>query len=131
MKRIDERPPIPFFLKIKYTYDQKVKMTHAAKKKIKCIISPTEEQPWCCALNKNESHKLTYSNISHDRVALFKRIRRIEKYGLVGRSVSLELGFEVSRAPANPRVSLSLLMDHNEALDTVAVSACMPLCFLS
>lgn len=41
--------------------------------------------------------------LSHQRVALFKRIRRC---GLVGRSILLGVGFGISEAHARPKVSL-------------------------
>lgn len=43
--------------------------------------------------------------LSHQGVAPFGRIRRIRRSGLVGESVSLG-GFEVSRAPVKPSVSV-------------------------
>jgi hypothetical protein len=41
-------------------------------------------------------------------VALFGKIRRIRRCGLVGGSVSLGVGFEVSEALVKPSLSLSL-----------------------
>lgn len=43
----------------------------------------------------------------HQRVALFGKIRRIRRCGLVGGCVSLGVGYEVSKAYARPRVSPS------------------------
>jgi hypothetical protein len=40
--------------------------------------------------------------------ALYEGIKRIRRYDLVGRRVSLEVGFEVSKTHGNPRVSLCL-----------------------
>ena len=54
--------------------------------------------------------------LSHQEVALFERIRRIRKYGFVGRNVSLGVGgrgFEVSKADARPDLSLSLPIDND------------------
>jgi hypothetical protein len=53
--------------------------------------------------------------LSHQRVALFEKIRRIRRHSLVGGNVSLGVGFEVSKAHAKPRVSLPL--DENVALN--------------
>ena len=39
-------------------------------------------------------------------VELFERIRRIRRYGLVGGSVSLQVGFKVSKAHARPILCL-------------------------
>ena len=52
--------------------------------------------------------------LSHQGVALFEKIKRIRRCGLVGGSVSLGVGFEISKAHAKPRVSL--LMDLSVAL---------------
>jgi hypothetical protein len=41
-------------------------------------------------------------------VVLFEGIRKIKRYVLVGGSVSLGVGFEVSKAHAKPRMSLSV-----------------------
>ena len=45
--------------------------------------------------------------LSHWGVALFERIRRVRRRGLVGGSVSLRVNFDVSKAHARPRFSLS------------------------
>jgi hypothetical protein len=39
--------------------------------------------------------------LSHQRTELFERITRIRRYGLVRGSVSLIMGFEVSKANSN------------------------------
>jgi hypothetical protein len=44
-------------------------------------------------------------------VALFERIRRIRRCGLVGGSVSLRVGFEVSEAQAKPKETLPVEQD--------------------
>ena len=44
-------------------------------------------------------------------MALFARIRRIKRGGLVGGSVSLGMDFEISKAHTKTRVSLSLPTD--------------------
>jgi hypothetical protein len=47
--------------------------------------------------------------LSHQGVALFERIRRIRTYDLYGRSVSVGVGFEVSKGPWEAQcLSLSL-----------------------
>jgi hypothetical protein len=48
--------------------------------------------------------------LSHQGVSLFERIEKIKSCGLVGRSVPLGTGFEVSKAHATPRVSLFLYL---------------------
>jgi hypothetical protein len=45
--------------------------------------------------------------LSHQGVALFERIRRIRRCGLVSRGLSLGVGSEVSKTHARPNVSLS------------------------
>jgi hypothetical protein len=59
--------------------------------------------------------------LSYQRVTLFERIRRIRRCDLVGRSVSLGVGFEVSKALTKPRVSLP-------EDQTVAFSYCSSTC---
>jgi hypothetical protein len=54
--------------------------------------------------------------LSHLRVAIFERIRRIRKCGLFGGNMSLEMGIEVSKFLPNPRVSLSLPVDQDIVL---------------
>lgn len=53
--------------------------------------------------------------LSHQGVVLFKRIRRIRRYGLVGVSVSLGLYFLVSKAHARSS-PLSLPVDKDMTL---------------
>ena len=61
---------------------------------------------------------------------LFGRIRKIRICGLVGGSISLEVGFEVSKAHARPRVSLSLLMYQDVELSATASAPRSPaLCY--
>jgi hypothetical protein len=43
----------------------------------------------------------------HQEVELFERIRRIRRCGLAGGSVSLGVGFEISKAQVRPSLSLS------------------------
>ena len=45
--------------------------------------------------------------LSHQGVALFEKSKRIRRYGLVGGSVSLGVGVEVSKAHAKLRISAS------------------------
>ena len=48
--------------------------------------------------------------LSHQKMALFeriRRIRRIRRYGPIGGSVSLKVDFEVAKADARSRVFLS------------------------
>ena len=45
---------------------------------------------------------------SHQGVELFERVRKMRRHGLVGGSVSLGVGFEVSEALVKPSLSLSL-----------------------
>jgi hypothetical protein len=45
---------------------------------------------------------------SHQGVELFERVRKMRRHGLVGGSVSLRVGFEVSEAHDKPRLSVSL-----------------------
>jgi hypothetical protein len=61
--------------------------------------------------------------LSCQQVALFERLRWIRRCGLVGRNVSLGMGFELSKAHAKPRVSLSV-MDQKVAL-SYCPSACL------
>ena len=46
--------------------------------------------------------------LSQQRMALFERIKRIRRCGLVGGNVSTEVGFEVSKAHAKTSFMLSL-----------------------
>ena len=45
---------------------------------------------------------------SHQKVELFERIRRIRKCGPVGQSMSLGMGFEVSKAYKRPTLLFDL-----------------------
>jgi hypothetical protein len=45
--------------------------------------------------------------LGHWGVALFERLRKMKRFGLVGRSVSLGVGFEVSNVHVKSRVCLS------------------------
>jgi hypothetical protein len=55
------------------------------------------------------AHVDSYIKIfSHQGVELFERITRVGRYGLVGRSVSLVVGFEVSEAFSRPNLCLDL-----------------------
>lgn len=46
--------------------------------------------------------------LSHQEVELFERITRIKRCGLVGETMSLEVGFKVSKAHARFSFSLSV-----------------------
>jgi hypothetical protein len=65
-----------------------------------------------------------YLLLSHQGVALFKRIRRMRRCGLVGGSWSLRVDFEVSKAHARPRLSFSPLTDQDVALNLFS-SVCL------
>ena len=51
----------------------------------------------------------------HQGVTLFERIKRIKRCGLIGGSVSLREGFEVSKDHAKPTVSFSPFIDQDES----------------
>ena len=61
---------------------------------------------YCSGLNKNGPHRLIYLSAWSPGVTLFDRIRKIRRCGIVGASVSLRVGFDVSEACAMARVSL-------------------------
>lgn len=60
----------------------------------------------CVVASVRMAHRFMYL-LSHQGVQLFGKIRKI-KCGLVGRRVSLEVGFEVSKAHDRPSVSFCL-----------------------
>ena len=66
--------------------------------------------------------------LSHQEVALLEKDWGC---GLVGGSMSLRVGFEVSKAQASPRVSLSLFqlpVDLDIELTAIFLTPCLPLC---
>ena len=73
--------------------------------------------------------------VSHQGVALFERIKGIRRCGLVGGSVSLGVGFEVSEAPAKSDGPLALPGACQSGCRTLSyhcstMSACTLPCFL-
>ena len=72
---------------------------------------------FCGSLNKSAPHRLI------PKSGIFERIRRIKRCGLVRENVSLGVGFDVSKSHLRPRLSLSLLTDHN-----VSLSYCSSTC---
>lgn len=69
------------------------------------VIWMDESGPWCGS-NKNGPIGAGIWMLAHQRVELFKWIAKIWRCGLVGAGVSLGVGFEVSKAQAQPRVCL-------------------------
>ena len=61
------------------------------------------EKRYCVGLNKNGPHRLIYLTYGHQEVTLIEKIRIC---GLAEGNMSLEIGFEISRAQARPNVSL-------------------------
>ena len=57
-------------------------------------------------------------------------LERTEQGGLVGGSVSLEVGFEVSKAQASPSVFLCLWPMDMDLEHSAAMSACVQSCAL-
>ena len=68
--------------------------------------------------------------LSHQGVKLFDRIRRVRRHGLLGGSMSLGVGFELSKAHTGPGFFLSLLPANQDVkLSAVSPAPYPPMCF--
>ena len=66
--------------------------------------------------------------LGHQGVEFSERIRRIRRFCLVGGSISLRVGLEVSKAHARPRLSFSLLPAAHDGELSAASPASVCLC---
>ena len=64
--------------------------------------------------------------LSHQRVSLFEKIRRIECYGLVGGDVSLGVSFEVSESLSYAQRFFLLPTDPDEGHPAAPSAPCLP-----
>lgn len=87
----------------------------------------------CSSLNKNGPHRLVYLNIfslgSDATGQGLVNLALLEWHGLVGGSVSLQVGFGVSKTQARPRVSRFLMPAHLDVeLSAHSPTPCLPEC---